>query len=452
MSSMFDGKRVAVIGYGLSGRAAAEVLLEAGAEVNIADRRSQERLEIKTVSANPGIRFFTGDDQASALKDADLVVTSPGVPAGSPLLQTAVNMGLPVWSEVELACRICRAPIVAVTGTNGKTTTTTLIGELLHRTGRKTVVAGNIGLPLTEGMHGCPDEAWVVAEISSFQLEWVDEFRPRVALLLNLTPDHLDRHGTVEQYGEIKRRIFRRQGPDDTAILNADDPAVRAMGEGLNSRVLYFSRRNSLPEGACLENGRMIVRLDGRICDLGSPAEMKLRGGHNVENVLASVLAAAVCGLEEDILRQVVQSFPGVEHRLEPVAVIDGVEYINDSKGTNPDASGKAIEAMDKPFVLIAGGSDKGTDFTEFGRLIAGRAGYLVLIGETADRIEKSAAAAGYDRIYRAGTLEEAVRLSAGLAKPGEAVLLSPACASFDMFSNYEARGAAFKRAVLKEG
>lgn len=459
MSKMFTDKKVAVIGYGLSGRAAVDALLEAGAVVNVADRRSPEELDTGALSASHGIRFFTGEKQLSVLTDADLVIASPGVPVNSSLLQTAINMGLPVWSEVELAYRLCRAPIIAVTGTNGKTTTTALIGELLHHTGRETRVAGNIGLPLTLGIRGCPEDAWVVAEISSFQLEWVDRFQPRVALLLNLTPDHLDRHGTVAQYREIKRRIFKRQGHDDTAILNADDPAVRAMGEGLNSRILYFSRKECLPEGAYLEKGRMVIRLGGRAYDLGTPAEMKLRGAHNVENVLAAALAAAVCNLDANSLRQTVQSFSGVEHRLESVAVIDGVEYINDSKGTNPDASRKAIETMDKPFVLIAGGSDKGTDFTDFGKLIADTVRYLVLVGETADRIEKSAATAGHSRIYRARTLQEAVRLSAQLARPGEVVLLSPACASFDMFRNYEARGAAFKSAVeglsmnnIKEG
>ena len=450
----FYGKKAHIIGMARSGLAAAEILTSLGAIVTMHDRKDAEELEdALNMARELGIEAKTGDAAYEAIGTADLIVTSPGVPDTSPGLVIGRERGVPILSEVELGYRISPAPIIAVTGTNGKTTTTALIGEILRCDGRHVYVAGNIvagetRLPLVRAAFRASASDVIAAEISSFQLEWVSSFRPRVAVLLNISPDHMDRHPDMEAYARTKARLFEYQEPADFAVLNADDPLVMEIASGLKSQVWQFSRLHEVELGTFAKGSEVWVRTpkgEHFVCDT---ATMKLRGTHNLENVLAASAAALAFKAGRHCVQEAVDALEPLEHRLEPIAVISGVEFLNNSLCTNVEAAIRSLEAIGRPAVVIAGGKDKGSDFSRLGEAFVRHAKHVVLIGKDAPRIEEAARAAGYTRLSRAGSMEEAVQTAWGHAEIGDAVVLSPACASFDMFTDFEHRGRAFKDAV----
>lgn len=442
-----DFSRVLVVGAGKSGTAAARFLAAKGAEVELTDAKNEGELAEGLASlAGLKVKFSFGAYPPVERGKYTLVVVSPGVPLDVLPVKQAKELGVPVIGELELAFRFVRAPVVAVTGTNGKTTTTALTGEIFKTAGFSTLVAGNIGRPLIAEVEG--DYEIVVLEVSSFQLETADEFRPRVGAVLNITPDHLDRHRTMENYVAAKARLFSRQGPEDYAVLNFDDPHARNLSSRCPGRVLFFSRTREVPAGVFVDDGWITAVEEGGRKALLPAEEVRIPGAHNLENALAAAACARALGVAEEALARALRTFPGVPHRLEFVAEIGGVRYVNDSKGTNPDASIKALEACREPVVLIAGGRSKGGDFTPFLRLVREKARALVLLGECAPELESLARREGVKAILRAGNLPEAVRLAKEAARPGDVVLLSPACASWDMFKNYEERGELFKKAV----
>lgn len=445
----WQGKKVTIIGMARSGLAAAKVLHGLGATVTIADNKPADQLgeALKQVS-DLTLAVVTGGYPPVARQYTDLVVTSPGVPLTILPLRQALEEGIPVWSELELAYLLARGPVVAITGTNGKTTTTALVGQMFKDAGRPVVVGGNIGVPLVLEAQRAGKGDVLVAEVSSFQLECTHQFRPRVAVILNITPDHLDRHGSMEEYKKAKAKIFRQQTGEDFTVLNYDDHEVRQLAEETPGRVIFFSRRHMLEEGVCLIGGEVTVRLGGKQVAVARPTDLLIRGSHNLENTLAAVAAGWVMHLPADAMAYTLRTFPGVAHRMELVRQMGGVRYINDSKGTNPDASIKALEAYDEPLILIAGGRNKGSDFSPFARAIKERVKELVLVGEAAPDIRAAVEAVGYNHIHQAATFPEAVYTAAGLAVPGDIVLLSPACASWDMFNNYEERGDTFRQLV----
>ncbi|HIE12230.1 MAG TPA: UDP-N-acetylmuramoyl-L-alanine--D-glutamate ligase [Desulfotomaculum sp.] len=437
------GKKVLVVGAGQSGIAAARFLNQKGAAVTLTDIKPAALLIEAT---GTGVEtFFGGYPEAGGY---DLLVVSPGVPLTVAPVAQALNLGIEVIGELELAWRFARAPVVAITGTNGKTTTTALTGEILRAAGRRTLVAGNIGVPLVTAVEDYGPEDIIVAEVSSFQLETAFSFRPRVAVVLNVTRDHLDRYQTTAAYAAAKARIFANQGEGDTAVLNLDDPVVAAMKECTRARVLFFSRRHNLDTGAFVHAGRVVVSENGVLTEVCGAGEIGIPGPHNLENALAATAAAAALGVPGAIIGRALRDFEGVVHRLEFVAEVGGVRYVNDSKGTNPDAALKALESYRRPVVLIAGGRNKGNDFTTLAAKIKERARALVTVGESAGEIAAAARAAGVQEIYHAKDLREAVFQARDAAVQGDVVLLSPACASWDMFKNYEERGELFKQIV----
>lgn len=452
----FYGKRAHIIGMARSGLAAAEVLSSLGATVTMHDHKEAGELhqDLKIVR-ELGLETRTGADAYTGIGMADFVVTSPGVPETCPGLVTARERDIPILSEVELGYRISPAPIIAVTGTNGKTTTTAMIGEILRCDERHVYIAGNIvageiRLPLVRAAFRASASDVIVAEISSFQLEWIQTFRPRVATLLNISPDHLDRHADVEEYTMVKARIFKHQEPADFAVLNADDPIVMNLAPEIASRVWQFSRRQEVEQGTFAKGSEVWLRADGRedfVCDT---ATMKLRGTHNVENVLAASAAAIAFGGGRHSVQEAVDAFNALEHRLEPVAEIGGVEFINNSMCTNVVAAVRSLEAIGRPTIVIAGGKDKGADYGPLGEAFVRHAKHVVLIGTGAGLIETAARKAGYEKMGRAGSMDEAVTAAWEKAEPGDTVMLSPGCASFDMFSDFEHRGQVFKEAVRK--
>ncbi|ADG83007.1 UDP-N-acetylmuramoyl-L-alanine--D-glutamate ligase [Thermincola potens] len=442
-------KRVLVVGIGKSGLAVAGFLAGKGASVTITDKKARQDLGQAVNSLPKEVTVAAGAYPEVTPDSFDMVVTSPGVPLTEQPLRQALERKVPLLSELELAYRFARSPIVAITGTNGKTTTTTLTGEIFKAAGRRVLVGGNIGLPLVAEVEKYAREDIIVAEVSSFQLECIHRFKPKVSIILNFTPDHLDRHGTFENYILAKARIFENQGPEDFAVLNFDDPKVAACAEQVKAQVIFFSRRHKLEKGVYVRQDRIIIDLGQGSKDVCSVKDIFIRGNHNLENALAATAAAATLGVEPEVIAEVLRTFRGVPHRMEHVAEIDGVAYINDSKGTNPDAAMKALDSYDQPLVLIAGGRNKGSDFTAFAAKVREKVRALVVLGECADEIIESMNKVGFSNIYRAHTLEEAVRKAAEVANPGEIVLLSPACASWDMFKDFEQRGEKFKEVVL---
>ena len=444
------GKKILVFGAGISGISASAVLQSRGAVVTLADGKDRGHLKatdsLQEIDGKVGLALGRQDE--GLLDGMELLILSPGISIHHPLVEAANQRGIPVWSEVELAGRLCQAPIIAVTGTNGKTTTTTLLGEMMKTTYDEVVVGGNIGVALSQEVGQVSRQGRVVAEISSFQLEGVHEFRPHIAVMLNLTPDHIDRHGSFEGYGATKKKLFVLQTKQDFAVLNHDDPWIRAMADRIDSRVFFFSRQSTLAEGAFVADGEIRLRWEGKESRICAISDMKLFGGHNVENALAACGAAYLAGVSPADMAKVLTSFTGVEHRIEPVATINGVPYYNDSKATNPESSIKALEAFTGHIILIAGGRDKNTDLTEFMRLVRERVDGLILIGEAADRFEAAARQQGVTNIFRAPSLEAAVKKARTEAASPQVVLLSPACASYDMFDNYEQRGRVFKELV----
>ncbi len=449
----WQGKRVLVVGMARSGVAAAHLLARQGAMPLICDDKTREQLgpamdELSGISCE----WHLGENPSALIDQSDAVVISPGVPIQAPFIEAARQKGIPVIGELELGYQLLEGTVVAITGTNGKTTTTTLVGAICKNAGRLTYVAGNIGYPLTAvAGHSHPEDV-VVVEVSSFQCESIDTFRPDVAAVLNITEDHLNRHGTMRAYIGTKRRIFERQTGEQVAVFNWDDPECREMAKGLSARVMWFSRKEPVPEGAYVQDGEVIVAQRDMppkaLCPID---EIKIPGAHNLENALAATVMTVALGVPLPVIRHTLRTFEGVEHRIEFVREVDGVRYINDSKGTNVDATLKAVEAMRAPTVLLAGGSDKGIDFAPLAMAIKNRPmiGQVVLIGETAPKIASALEAVGYKSYVHAGSdMREAVNKCRESAQPGWNVLLSPACASFDMFKDYEHRGEVFKQLV----
>ncbi len=439
----FLNKKICIMGYGKSGKAAAERLLSAGAVIKISESRS----DADGIKELP-VEFEFGGHTADFCCDADMIVISPGVHLDISAVLEAQKKGIPVISEIELAFMFFSKPVIAVTGTNGKTTTTTLIGEMLKRAGLRVAVAGNIGIPLVSVDDSSLD--YIVAEVSSYQLETIDRFRPYVAVLLNLTPDHMERYKTMEPYIAAKKRLFMNQTPNDLCVFNFDDDGVRKAVSDVVSTKVPFSRKQAVENGFFVNEG-FVVRLNENISEAVFRAdEIKIKGVHNLENALAASAAAFLCGVSFEDIAATVREFSGVEHRIEFVRELNGVKFFNDSKATNPDSTVVALKTVSngKNVVLILGGRDKGTDLAEMNDVIAESTKAVVLIGEAADRFESSIRARGLENIKRAGSLDEAVRVSFSMSENGDSVLLSPACASFDMFSDFEHRGRAFKEIV----
>jgi UDP-N-acetylmuramoylalanine--D-glutamate ligase len=455
--SEFAGRRIAVLGMARTGLAAAPVLMELGAQVILSDSAGAERLGDRLdMARETGAEVRINSDPETALFGADLVIPSPGIPMDAPVLRLARVWDIPILSEIEVAYRICRAPILAVTGTNGKTTTTLWLGEMLREAGWRTWVAGNVSADevkqtlITAAARAYPDDA-IVAEVSSFQLEWVEEFRPKVGILTNITPDHMNRHKSFAEYAECKARLIASQRAGDVAVVNAVNAPSRAIGERAPGRLFWFDRGHcQKDDSACVRGGWITVRWSGEEYALCRVDELKLPGTHNVENALAAAGAAIAFGADPNAVEKALREFGGVVHRMERVAEIGGVLYINNSMCTNVDAAVRSLEAMDRPTVVIAGGADKNSDFAPLGAAIARQARQLVLIGQAAEAIERAAREAGFEAVTRADSMEEAVAAAERIARPGDAVMLSPACASFDMFADFEARGEAFRQAVRR--
>jgi UDP-N-acetylmuramoylalanine--D-glutamate ligase len=443
------GKKVLVVGLGKSGFAAALFLRRQGAQVTVSDIRSAELLarEIPAL-VEEGISVEAGGHGLLTFRRQDLIVVSPGVPLETPELVQARNFGRPVIGELELAARFLKGRILAITGSNGKTTTTALAGEILKASGLPTLVAGNIGVPVVDLIGESSENTWSVLEVSSFQLESTEQFHPHIAVILNITPDHLDRHGTFENYALAKERIFAAQEASDFAVLNADNPRAAEAAARSHAPVFWFSAQHSVAQGAWVEGGNVVYRSapDAAAEIILPVAKIPLKGGHNVENVLAAACAARLAGVACDAIARAIENFKAVEHRLEYVATIDGVEYYNDSKATNVDATEKAIAAFAGGIHLILGGKDKGAPYAPLAQLVRERVRALYTIGAAAAKIESELRGAA--PIHSCQTLANAVNAAAAAAKPGDVVVLAPACSSYDQFENYEQRGRVFKQLV----
>jgi len=443
-----EGKRVLVVGLARTGETVSLFAAGYGAKVTATDEKPESALvETAAKLRAAGVKLDLGGHSPAAFFEQDLIVVSPGVPANLPALALARVAGIPVWSEIELAWRFLRGKLVGITGSNGKTTTTSLVAHILKTAGIPTLTGGNIGVPLLSLVERSTDSSVTVAELSSFQLEEIEKFRPEIGVLLNLTPDHLDRHASFEEYTAAKMRLFENQLDRDAAVLNADDPEVtRRMPSG--PHIYWFSRQKRVAEGAFLRDGQIIFRTDGSEFVVGRRDEIPLRGEHNVENVLAACAAAYLAGADPAAIANGVKTFSGVEHRLEFVGEIGGVDFYNDSKATNVDAALKAIEAFPGPLLVILGGKDKGSPYTPLVEPLRQRARLAILIGAAAEKIARDFGDAV--PFVHAGTLDRAVQMAVDRAQPSDTVLLAPACSSFDQFENYEERGRAFKQLVAK--
>ena len=446
-----NGKRVLVVGLGKSGVASALFMKARGARVTVSDTKSGDELRNEIpVLLDHGITVETGGHGDRTFRGQDLIVVSPGVPVDAPPLVQARSLGESVIGEIELAAQFLPGPIVAITGSNGKTTTTTLTGEIMTAGGFPALVGGNIGTPAISLADRAKPDTVIVLEISSFQLETVQTFRPKVAVVLNVTPDHLDRHRTFEIYTDAKARIFEHQQPDDFAVLNADDPTCVAMAGRTRAQVFWFSRLKEVQHGAWVKDGAIVFRDKTGQREILQVSEIPLKGAHNLENVLAAACAGILMGCAPEKIRQAVHEFKAVEHRLEFVATIGDVDYYNDSKATNVDATIKALESFPANIHLILGGKDKGSDYTVLNDLLRLRVKRVYTIGAAAAKIEGQIISSknGGPEVVHAETLENAIRKAHASAKPGDVVLLAPACASFDQFKSYEHRGKVFKEIV----
>ena len=444
------GKKVLVFGLGISGIGAGQILERHGAEVIMYDgnqKLTEEKIK-KQLGEDSSAKIVIGDFPEEVLENLDMTVLSPGVPTDLPVIEKMREQGITVIGEVELAYQFGKGDVLAITGTNGKTTTTTLLGEIMKNYQEDVFVVGNIGTPYTTAVEKMTDNTITVAEMSSFQLESIVDFRPRVSAILNFTPDHLNRHHTMEAYVNAKKNIAKNQTEDDYCILNYEDRLTREFGEEIKANVLYFSSQRILEEGIYLENGQIVLAMNGEKTPVCHVDELNILGTHNHENAMAATGMAAAYGVPVDVIRRTLKEFQGVEHRIEYVAEKNGVVYYNDSKGTNPDAAIKGIQAMNRPTVLIGGGYDKDSAYDEWIDSFDGKVKKLVLLGATRDKIAETARAHGFEEIVMADTFEEAFAKCVENAKPGDAVLLSPACASWGMFKNYEERGDKFKELV----
>ena len=441
-----NGKRVLVVGLGKSGVASALFMKKQGARVTVSDTKSGDELRNEIpVLLDHGITVETGGHGDRTFQGQDLIVVSPGVPVDAPPLVQARSLGENVIGEIELAAQFLPGPIVAITGSNGKTTTTTLMGEIMTASGFPALVGGNIGTPAISLAERAKPGTVIVLEISSFQLETIQSFRPKVAVVLNVTPDHLDRHRTFEIYAAAKTRIFENQQSEDCAVLNADDSTCVAMSKKTRAQIYWFSRQNEVERGAWVRDGNIVFRDGSGQREIMQVSEIPLKGAHNLENVLAAVCASVLMGCSAEKIRQAVHGFKAVEHRLEFVASIGGVDYYNDSKATNVDATIKALESFPSNIHLIVGGKDKGSDYTVLNDLLRQRVKRVYTIGAAAGKIESQIKGA---EVVHAETLENAIRQAHSSAQAGDVVLLAPACASFDQFKSYEHRGRVFKDAV----
>ena len=445
----YNGKKALVCGMARSGIAAAKLLNRLGARVTLQDMKKREEISADVLALEgEGIVLYTGANPDEIACAQDLIVLSPGIPCDLPFIAAAENAGIEVISEVELAYRLTPCPITAITGTNGKTTTTTLTGEIMKTAYSGTAVVGNIGVPYSEEVERLTEKDWVVAEISSFQMEKAKEFHPHISAVLNITPDHLNRHKTMDVYIAMKERVFAKQTAADFCILNHGDEICRKMADKTAAKVFFFDSSETLAEGIYLDGDAIEVRWGAINETLIHVDELQILGVHNYENVMAAAAMGICAGIALDTICAVLKGFAGVAHRIEYVATVDGGDYYNDSKGTNVDASIRAVLAMKKPIVLIGGGYDKGSSFDEWTKLFPGRVKHLVLIGVTAPKVRASAEKFGFTAISDCETFEEAVDLCREKAEDGDCVLLSPACASWGMFDNYEQRGDMFKEQV----
>ena len=446
------GKKVLVFGSGKSGTGAADLLGQVGACPVIYDGNPEIDKEavVHKISHAKNVEVYAGELPEEVRKSLDLVVLSPGVPTDLPLVRSFYGQGLPVWGEVELAYRTGKGRVLAITGTNGKTTTTALLGKIMSDAEDSVFVVGNIGTPYTSKALEMKETSVTVAEISSFQLETIDRFAPEVSAILNITEDHLNRHHTMEEYIRVKELIIKNQKPENYCVLNYEDEVLREFGRDIVPETVYFSSVRKLEKGIYLDNGVIVLKTEKEEIPVVCTDELKLLGQHNFENVMAAVAMAYYAGVPMDSIRKSICEFTAVEHRIEYVTEKNGVVYYNDSKGTNPDAAIKGIQAMNRPTLLIGGGYDKGSSYDEWLNSFDGKVKYLVLIGQTKEKIRDAAERLGVCPCILCEDLEEAVKVCAEKAEPGEAVLLSPACASWGQFDNYEQRGDMFKEYVKK--
>lgn len=440
------GKKVLLVGLAKTGISTIKCLAKYGADITVNDIKTEDQLEeiIAEIKDIDGIKYILGHHPEN-ISDIDMVVVSPGVPLDLPFIKKVIEENKELIGEVELAYQLAKKPyFVGITGTNGKTTTTSLTGEIFEKAGKETYVVGNIGNPVIDAVQAANEGASFVTELSSFQLESIKDFRPSVSAVLNITEDHMNRHHTMENYIDAKARVFMNQDKENFCVLNYDDELTRALAEKCNANVVFFSRLEKLEKGVYVENGDIIIDINEKI-NLMKVCELSLPGGHNLENCMAAAAMAYVSGIDIEVIREVLKTFKAVEHRLEFVKEVEGVKYVNDSKGTNPDSTIKAVQAYENPIILIAGGYDKGSTYDELLEIAKKNVKTLVLLGQTADKIEEAARRIGFTDIHRVEDMKEAVKTCHDIAKEGDIVLLSPACASWGMYKNFEVRGKDFK-------
>lgn len=450
---LYENKKVIVCGMARSGVSAAKLLASIGADVTLQDMKPMDVLiKLHDIEAykKAGIKIFAGANPDDIIDSFDYAVLSPGVPCDLPFIKKAESSGVKLISEVELAYTLTECPVCAITGTNGKTTTTTLTGMLLNKKYKNTAVVGNIGVAYSEKVKSLKADDFVCAEISSFQLETSDTFRPHIAAVLNITPDHLNRHKTMDNYVAVKEKIFMKQNKDDFTILNKNDEYCVKMADKTKGKVFFFSSAEKLDEGIYLDGDNIHIKWNGLDEDVINIHELRILGTHNYENVMAAVACAVCAGVDMESIREVLKEFNGVEHRIEYCGTFDGVDYYNDSKGTNPDASIRAVLAMRKPIVLIGGGYDKDSSYDEWVKLFDGRVKKLILIGATAGKIAECCDRYGFKDYEFADTFKKCIEKCKASAEEGDCVLLSPACASWGMFEDYEQRGRMFKEMVAR--
>jgi len=452
MKTEISGKNILVVGLGKSGIAAVQAMLKLGANVSVQDAKAVDKIDAQFISFLEGknVELYL-DCIPEDMGKFDMMILSPGVSPELPFVCDARDKGVEIVGELEIAYRIGKGNYVSITGTNGKTTTTTLVGEIFKAAKKKTYVVGNIGVAVISVAMSTDEDSWLVTETSSFQLETTKNFTPEVSAILNLTPDHLNRHHTMENYGAAKAKSFENQNEDQYLVINYDDKTCYALADTCKAKVVPFSRLEELAFGAFVKDGEMVIRNEeGELVHLCKTSELQIPGAHNVENALAAAAISYFAGIEPECITAVLKAFLGVEHRLEFVEEKDGVKYINDSKGTNPDSSIKAVEAIEDNIILIAGGYDKGSDYEELIKAFNGKVKYMMLLGKTAPKIKETAEKLGFTNNIMCKDMEECVREAAKVAVKGDTVLLSPACASWDMYTCFEQRGEHFKECVYR--
>lgn len=446
-------KNVLLVGLAKTGVSTIKKLNKLGANIIVNDIKPKEKLEgiIEEIDNLDNIEYVLGKHLEN-IENIDLTIVSPGVPLDLPFIEKIKSEGIKIIGEVELAYKLSKNPtFIGITGTNGKTTTTSLVGEMFKKANKDTYIVGNIGNPVIDTVDLTNENSYLVTELSSFQLESIEDFKPKVSTIINITEDHLNRHHTMENYINAKARVFKNQDKTDFTILNYDDSIVRDLGKNSNGNILYFSIKEEVKQGAYLDkNNNIVIKVDGKELVLMNKSELSLPGNHNLENAMSAILMAYVLNIDTDVIIDTLRTFKGVEHRLEFVTNKDGIMFVNDSKGTNPDSTIKAITSYEKPIVLIAGGYEKQSDFTEMIKYATKNVKALVLLGQTADKIATTAKEHGIDNISKVEDMEAAVKKAYEIAESGDVVLLSPACASWDMYPNFEARGLDFKENIYK--